>query len=349
MKIKILALVTDTFGYSGGIAQFNRDLLGSLASLRDSFEVVVLPRRNGTVLKEARTFYSLKAFDVLRRQGPFQLIFCGHIFMAPLALFLSRVFRKPFVLCLYGVEGWKKPGRCARWAAERADRVIAISRHTRRKFLSWANIEPWRVKVLPCVVSEKFGPGPKRGDLLDRFGLKGKKIILTVSRLAAGERYKGHEKVFAVLPRLAEQYPDLAYVIVGDGDDRVRLEETAGRLGISDKVFFTGSIDSSEIADIYRLADVFVMPSVGEGFGIAFLEAVASGVPVIGGRGDGGFDALLEGRLGRLVDPENSRELEQALRDGLDRLIHSDRRLLHQFSRQRFTEHLETILEGNRP
>ena len=76
-------------------------------------------------------------------------------------------------------------------------------------------------------------------------------------------------------------------------------------MGLSDRVIFTGYIPESEKIAHYNLADVYVMPSTGEGFGIVLLEAVACGVPVVGSRVDGSREALLDGQLGRLVDPGN--------------------------------------------
>jgi hypothetical protein len=83
----------------------------------------------------------------------------------------------------------------------------------------------------------------------------------------------------------------------------LRLEEKANSLGLSDKVVFTGRISESEKVAHYNLADAYVMPSTGEGFGIVLIEAAACGVPVVGSRVDGSREALLDGRLGHLVDP----------------------------------------------
>jgi glycosyltransferase involved in cell wall biosynthesis len=111
--------------------------------------------------------------------------------------------------------------------------------------------------------------------------------------------------------------PDAAYLVVGTGDDRPRLERLAGAAGVSDRVVFAGQVPDGDLADCLALADVFAMPSTGEGFGIAFLEAAASGLPVIGGSRDGSVDALAEGRIGRLVDPDAPSEIAAAVVDAL--------------------------------
>ena len=105
----------------------------------------------------------------------------------------------------------------------------------------------------------------------------------------------------------------LRYVIVGDGDDRARLEKLADELDVRDLVIFAGKVPAEELCDHYNLCDLFAMPSTGEGFGIVFLEALACGKPVIAGNKDASRDAILDGELGMLVDPDNLQELTEAL------------------------------------
>ncbi len=101
-----------------------------------------------------------------------------------------------------------------------------------------------------------------------------------------------------MLPSLAERIPGIAYLIVGDGDDRARLEAKAACLGVADRVVLAGFIPETAKADHYRLADAYVMPGWGEGFGIVYLEAMACGLPVLGSKLDGSREALREGDLG---------------------------------------------------
>src|SRR5205823_13994683 len=105
----------------------------------------------------------------------------------------------------------------------------------------------------------------------------------------------------------------ISYLIVGDGPDRRRLEQKAHQLGVEKRVVFAGRTSEEEKPDHYRLADAYVMPSSGEGFGIVFLEALACGIPVIGSKVDGSRDALLDGRLGILVNPTDPAELRAAI------------------------------------
>ena len=96
-------------------------------------------------------------------------------------------------------------------------------------------------------------------------------------------------------------HPEIVYMVAGDGDDRPRLEQMARDLGVYEATRFVGAVPDNELSDLYRLADIFVMPSSGEGFGIVFLQALASGIPVIAGDGDGSRDPLRDGTAGTLV------------------------------------------------
>ena len=117
----------------------------------------------------------------------------------------------------------------------------------------------------------------------------------------ARERYKGHDRVIQALPQLVAAGHDVIYVVVGEGDDVGRLEALAVETGVADRVRFVGAVNRETLVDVYRAADLFVMPSTGEGFGIAFLEAMACGTPAVGLAIAGANDALADGELGAAV------------------------------------------------
>jgi len=264
--------------------------------------------------------------------------------MVFLTALLAKIAKCRLWLQLHGVEAWHKPSNLIRWGAEQADWVTSVSRYTRRKFLEWANVAPEKVRVLPNTVDERFSPGPKPVELIKRCGLEEKKILLTVSRLSAGEHYKGQDRVIQIMPRLLQEHPNLIYVIAGDGDDRPRLETLAHEKGVDGCIRFIGKVPESELPDLYRMADLFVMPSSGEGFGISFLEAAASGLPVIGGNQDGSVDALQEGKMGQIVDPNNSVSLIQAILRGLDSNHFQKTESATPFSKERFSAFVDQLL-----
>jgi len=353
-SLRILALVTDGFGGHGGIAQYNRDLMSSIAACDWVSEVIVLARGTATspsalpsgvrqlgpVKGKAR--YLFAALRTARAHSPIDVVFCGHLFMAPLAGLVSKLSRAQLWVQVHGFEAWEELSGVYRQSIEDAALITSVSRYSRRQLLKWVSIDPARVKVLPNTVDPSFQSGPKPTYLLDRHRLHGRKVLMTVSRLTKWDRYKGHERVLRILPSILAERPDTVYLIVGDGDDRSRLEGLAAELEVGEKVRFAGSVSPEELPDYYRVGDVFVMPSTGEGFGIVFLEAMASGVQVIGGGRDGSRDALCDGALGTLVDPENGEELAYAVQLALDdAALTGDR--THRFKPHLFKGHLDAM------
>ena len=176
------------------------------------------------------------------------------------------------------------------------DTFVSVSRLTKERFLDWAPLRQEQGEVIPdCVDLSKFSPGPKPAYLVKRFGLQGRRVIMTLARLSASERYKGIDEVLELMPALVQEMPDLAYLVVGDGDDRQRLQAKVSRLGMTGHVVFTGYIPEDEKADHFRIADAFVMPGRGEGFGIVYLEAMACGIPVVASKADASREVVLNG------------------------------------------------------
>jgi phosphatidyl-myo-inositol dimannoside synthase len=356
-SLRVLALVTDAFGGDGGIAGYNRHLLSSLAACDRIGDVVVLPRTSARCPEalppgvrqlgpvHGRLAYSLSALRTTTH-GPFDIVFCGHLFMAPLAAAIAKLIRARFWVQVHGIEAWRPLSGLHRRSIETAALVTSVSRHTRQRLLEWIGIDPTRVKILPNTVEPRFQPGPKPDYLLQRHAASGRKVIVTVSRLASSERYKGHDRVIRILPRVLTQHPETIYIVVGDGDDRPRLEALAAEFGVAENVRFVGSVLPGELPDYFRLADVFVMPSTGEGFGIAFLEALATGIQVIGGNQDGSLDALADGELGRVIEPENQEELASSICSAL-RAAPTNVDRASRFNTRAFAEHLHALVRSN--
>jgi phosphatidylinositol alpha-1,6-mannosyltransferase len=149
--------------------------------------------------------------------------------------------------------------------------------------------------------------------------LHGKRLLLTVSRISIEEGYKGHDRVLAVMPDLLQSVPDLVYVIAGDGSGRELLQKFAREQGLENNVKFIGRVSDADLPDLYRAAEVFIMPSTGEGFGISFLEAMRSGVTVVGGNGDGSMDPLRDGQAGYAVPCDDPGQLVEAIRSALEK------------------------------
>ena len=353
----ILALVSDAFGGHGGIATFNRSFLSAIAAMDNVTSVRVLPRLverdeplPAKLVQEndaagGKVGYLKTLLRTLATES-FDLVLCGHINLLPFARLAQVRCRCPLVLVVHGIDVQQAANRPGlRFLARRVDQLISVSGLTRDRFLEWAPLKHGSASILPNSVDlERFTPGAKSEALLDRYGLQGKQVLMTFGRLAGRDRHKGFDEVLEVLPELQKNHPDLVYLIVGDGPDRQRLQTKAQDLGVSAAVVFVGRIAEQEKVEHYRLADLYVMPSRGEGFGIVILEALACGIPVIGSRVDGTREALLDGRLGELVDPADSAELM----DKIERCLQSVRKScpegLEVFSSEAFVQRTQKIM-----
>ena len=174
------------------------------------------------------------------------------------------------------------------------------------------------------------------------------KLMLSMCRVSTSESGKGYHRLLKLMPRLLEVHPNLYWVLGGKGDDLENVRQTAEQLGVSEHCRFPGFIDDDTLPDLYRSADFFVLPSKKEGFGIVFLEAAATGLPVIAGNKDGSVDALADGALGTLIDPENDDAIMNAIGDTIQssppnrQQLHED--CVARFGKTAFKERLSDII-----
>jgi glycosyltransferase involved in cell wall biosynthesis len=308
-------------GFGGGIGAYARELALALASDHD-VELFGKADRNGEwsglrlqgagaapgALRNA-AFAALAARSCVS-QRPDLVVSC-HVNFGPVASVAAGARRIPYALVAHGIDVGPELAASRRLALRSAAAVWPVSRWTAARVHA-LGVRKARLSIVPNTVDElRFRPGERSPELLRLYGIApGEKVVLTVARLDAEEAYKGCDRVIEALPSLDGR---VRYVIAGSGNDAARLQALATQLGVADRVTFAGFVPDAELPAHYRLADVFAMPSRGEGFGIVFLEAMASGVPVLGGNCDGTVDALAEGALGRLVDPGDVGAISEAL------------------------------------
>ena len=353
--MRIVLLTTDAYGGHGGIALYNRDLADALAAMPDVEEVVVvartpprmehhIPRKVRLVSQATRGKLHYVGAALGSALGTCDLLICGHVNLLALAGVLRLKLRCPLVLMAYGIDVWTQPHRSTPFWLRHVRAVWSISLFTRDRMNSWARLPASAYALLPNAIHlDRYGIGPKSPELLERYKLHDRKILLTVARLPGVERYKGVDEVLEVLPELIAEEPRLTYLVVGDGDDRPRLEAKAKALRLASHVVFSGFVEECEKADHYRLADVFVMPGRGEGFGFVFLEALACGIPAVGSSLDGSSEALLDGALGEIVDPRNP----ESIRTGIANALHKPKAIpqgLSRFEWSHFRERLNVAL-----
>ncbi|MFQ5914083.1 MAG: glycosyltransferase family 4 protein [Nitrospinota bacterium] len=238
---------------------------------------------------------------VLAEAPRVRLAHIGHPNLAPLGL-LVKLLRPSarYSVAAHGFEVWESLPLVRRLGLRLAHVVTAPSQFTREKMVAVQKLNPEKTRVLPWALDAGF----LRMDgttALPKPRLPSGKLLLTVARLAASERQKGMDAVIRTLPRVLEVVRDTYYLIVGDGDDRLRLQHLAEEEGVADRVLFAGTRSDDELASYYDACDIFVMPSRQEGFGVVFLEAMAFGKPVIGGKHGGTPEVVIDGVTGFLV------------------------------------------------
>ncbi len=312
--------------FGGGISVFSREFALGLRDLGHDVRLYGKTDKRGTFeglpLWGTRSYprgsrthvFAAGALLAAGRRRPNHII-STHVNFGPVAEIALRTFGIPFTLVAHGIDIHPGLPASVQSALRAAQQIIAVSNWTRMRVLDLGGIDPENVVILPNTLDEdRFTPAPKSAALLSRYGLRGdEQIVLTVARLASDERYKGYDRIIRALPDLLRECGPIRFILVGKGDDSARLEALAGVLGIRRNITFAGFVPDRELADHYRLADVFAMPSTGEGFGIVFLEAMACGTPVVAGNRDGSVDALDEGKLGCLVDPSDIKAITNAV------------------------------------
>ena len=324
-KSRYLFVFLEIFDCEGGIQSYVKDILRAYLSINSEYQADVFLLRDDYKFSNPYESHNLKFYyfksrypvigrlkitiallKYLLQKRP-QHVVCGHINLAVLIRTLCQSLGVPYTVLTYGKEVWEPlPVRSQR-ALANAAKIWTISRYSRDRTCRANNLELSKVEMLPCAIDpDKFTPGIKQVELLDKYDLHTSKVLMTVARLWSGDIYKGVDVTIRALSQILQVFPEVKYLVIGRGDDQARLAKLAQDFGVADRVVFAGFIPTEELIYHYRLADAYVMPSQ-EGFGIVYLEAMACGVPVISGDADGSADPLQDGRLGWRVphrDPD---------------------------------------------
>lgn len=236
------------------------------------------------------------------------------------AWLVARLTFRAVVIYAHGEEltTWGKGGKykAMRFALRHADTVIANSDFSRQELLSMGVNEQRIVLINPGVDVERFRPGLPCDDLKRHIGLApGEKLILSVGRLS---RRKGFDMVIRSLPELISHGIAARYVLIGIGVDQDYLKDLSRELGVEDRVHMLGHVSPEDLPRWYNACDVFAMPNREingdtEGFGMVFIEAAASGKPVIAGQAGGTGAAVLDDETGLRLDGSDEQEINAAL------------------------------------
>ncbi len=298
----------------GGVERVNRlaaaVLTGMAEARNEACELLSLNDPSGPIAFEVSgRRYAGTAFGrhkmklaarALRLAPRTRIAYLGHPNFALLGALLRIVNpRLRYWVASHGAEVWRPLPALSRLALRRAEGVTAPSRFTLEQLIRTQGLDPTRLALVPLGLDPGFTETEEPGR--DPLSKPVPGLMLTVARLRHSEPGKGIDTVIQALPKVLEAVPHASLVVVGDGDQRPWLENLAAQLGVRQKVRFVGHVEERELREFYRQAELFVMPSRQEGFGLVFLEAMAFGKPVVGGAFGGTLDVVVEGVTGYIV------------------------------------------------
>ncbi|MFC8877003.1 glycosyltransferase family 4 protein [Streptomyces ardesiacus] len=274
-----------------------------------SFPYPVIRHRARTLLPTPRA--TAHAASVARQYG------CDRVWFgaaAPLGLMAGRLRQttdiRTVVATTHGHEVWwaRTPGArtLLRRIGTQADAVTWLGTSTRRPIEAALAPGTRTARLVPGVDTTVFRPGLDGGPVRDRYGLGRRPVILCAARLVPR---KGQDTLIRALPWIRRAVPDAVLLLVGDGPNALELRQLARTEGVLDSVVLAGGHPHHALPSFYAAANAFAMPCRTrkrglemEGLGIVYLEAAASGLPVLAGDSGGAPDAVREGETGHVVD-----------------------------------------------
>ncbi|MBC7744083.1 MAG: glycosyltransferase family 4 protein [Flavobacterium sp.] len=252
------------------------------------------------------------------------IVVLSHINLLIVALIIKKLSPQTrIIVYAHGTEIWRKISKWKKTFLLNHCEFWAVSNFTSQKIQEFHDINSRQITIIPncldpfLIIPEDFN---KPADLMKRYNLLPEQPILyTLTRLSSSELYKGYDQIIECLPQLINNFPNMHYLLAGRADKKesARLKSLIKKLGISSHITLTGFITAEELSDHFLLSDVFIMPSRKEGFGIVFIEAATCGCKIIAGNMDGSAEALLNGKLGTLVDPGDKEAILNAIHNHL--------------------------------
>lgn len=331
-----LLLLAETFPPSvGGIEAY---LSGLWSALPPASSFVVAATRAGDRTFDAQQRYPVtraaaagwtyprwrgfwRAARAVVPRARIEAVVCGKaLFEGRVALRLQQEFALPFVVCTYGMEipVWLK-GRKTRadltQVLRAAARVVVINEPTKRLLGTLGVPDQRLVKIYPGVAENFFQPVDDAVSFRERYGLIGKRVIVSVARLVPR---KGQPVLLAAFPLILRAFPRAHLLLVGDGPERRSLEAQVARRGLVSAVTFLGAVPDADVRRAFAVAEVFALtplddPTDPEGFGMVYLEAAAGGLPAVGTLAGGVPESVLDGETGLLVPPADATATASAL------------------------------------
>lgn len=306
----------------GGVANYYYQLVNNLSKIN----VEVITNENKQLIGSWPVFPWLKSFFTIKnylKKNSIDYIFVGQILpLGTVAWLIKKIYKKPYVVFTHAMDvtfpqKYKRKKYLLKIILAAADKVITVSKFTKYELCKLIKeVSQNKIEIIspaPNIVENDF----LNLDIVDlKNKYHDKKIILSVGRII--ER-KGYDRVIQSLPSIISTIPNILYIIVGEGIYQNTLQKLVDQLKLSDYVMFAGKLTNIQVAQYYKLCDCFIMTSRElenhdvEGFGLVYLEANSFGKPVIAGKSGGIEDAVIDGKSGYLVDPNDVAMIKNAI------------------------------------
>ena len=389
--LRILATAYDYRPCLGGIATLGHEALKALSSFSDVQVRLLAPQMNGDNECDQTSPFEIRRLPMgpgvpravwsfyqglneeIRIWKPHAILNFLWIPEGISSYFSAGEQRKhgiPYFVYAHGLEvlesklSWKRRLRNGlrplKYAVfKNASAIFVNSRYTQNLIAQKCQTPLDQIHVVnPAVDPATFQPGGRAPDLVEKYGLHGKKVFLTVTRL---DPYKGIDQTILALKSVVQKHPEVIYLVCGEGRDQARLEAMIQENGLRSHVRMSGRIPFNRISDYYNLCDAYVMlsrehidPPDVEGFGIVFLEAAACEKPSIAGHSGGVPDAVENGKTGWLVPPTQSDQIARTLLEVLENPDEVTRRgrlarerVLSYFTWQRMAQQFRELIRAS--
>ena len=287
--------------------------------LFEKYGAIVIRDRSKILLPTPRI--TRKAVQIM---GQYQVTTIWFGAAAPLALMAKRLRKAGatnIVALTHGHEVWWAKIPLFKGAitkiSKSVDSLTYLGEFTKDAMLPAIKDQSKLVKIAPGIDIDHFAPGAIEKDLIEKYKLQDRRVIVSVGRLV---HRKGQDKLIEAMPQILKSFPDAVLLLVGEGPIKSMLDKSIRHHGLENNVIFTGRVQFADLPKYIQLGEIFAMPSRDrffglevEGLGIVYLEASACGVPVIVGKSGGAPDAVLENKTGLIVDGTNPAEIADAV------------------------------------
>jgi len=371
-KEKLLFLTLSVFSETGGIQKVCRTMSSALAELTvNENELLVLSLCDHTKDLDNRYLktssfkgfrYNKLWFTLFAIQKSFGAtkILLSHVNLIPIVFFIKLI--KPgtqIILLIHGTEVWRAMPFWKSLFLRNRVCIWSVSHFTAQQAARRHGIALQDIDVLHNCL-DPFFPVPvnfsKPPELLKKYKLTAKQpVLLLITRISRHEREKGYDQLIKCLPELLKEFPDLCYLMAGktDHEERRRLEDLLKKNNLQNHVKLLGFIPEEDLISHYLLADIFILTSKKEGFGLVIIEAAACGRKIICGDQDGSKEAILDGKLGEIINPDSSAQLQSTIRQllkaksSLNRTKIIQRTCIRQFNYPAYKQQVSKLLYTN--